>query len=160
MNDWTPDRTGIEARKEWFPRDWGNLLDWPPLEERTVFLDRSIAICGDTRTSLMMKIEAFDLADKGDSITYFRRQMSILNKVLSRPEISLDKILDEFTREQIEDIYPALSPILIRILVEELELMDYVRMEKDRVTVTKKGAGKLQKFKKSLRAEEREALMI
>ena len=153
-------RTEVEPPRSIASLQPAHAFDWPPLEERTVFLDRSIVTCGDTRTSLMMKIEAFDLADKGDSITYFRRQMSILNKVLSRPEVRLDRLLDEFTREQIEDIYPALSPILIRILVEELELMDYVRMEKDRVTVTKKGAGKLQKFKKSLRAEEREALMI
>ena len=135
-------------------------FDWPPLEERTVFLDRSIVTCGDTRTSLMMKIEAFDLADKGDSITYFRREMSILNKVLAKPEIGTEKILQEFTREQIEEIYPALSPILIRILVEELELMDYVKTEKGKVTVTKKGEAKLEEFKKSLTPEEHQVLKI
>jgi hypothetical protein len=42
MNDWTPDRTGIEARKEWFPRDWGNLLDWPPLEGCQVIADGAV----------------------------------------------------------------------------------------------------------------------
>ncbi len=135
-------------------------FDWPPLKERTVFLDRSIVTCGDTRTSLRMKIEAFDLADKGDSMTYFRREMSILNKVLAKPEIKLDKILNQFTREQIEDIYPALSPILVQILTEELELMDYVMIKNGKVTVTKKGEAKLKDFKKSLTPEERKALKI
>jgi hypothetical protein len=135
-------------------------FDWPPLEERTVFLDRSIVTCGDTRTSLMMKIEAFDLADKGDSITYFRREMSILNRVLAKPGIRLDKILDEFTREQIEEIYPALSPILVRILTEELELMNYVDIKNGKVAVTKKGEAKLREFRQDLTAEEREALGI
>jgi len=135
-------------------------FDWPPLQERTVFLDRSVVTCGDTRTSLMMKIEAFDLADKGDSVTYFRRQMSILNKVLAKSEIKLDKILNEFTREQIEEIYPALSPILVQILTEELDLMDYVTVDNGKVTITKKGEAKLGEFKESLTPEEHEALKM
>jgi hypothetical protein len=42
MGDWVPDRTGIEARKECFPRDWGNLLDWPPLDGGEVIADGSV----------------------------------------------------------------------------------------------------------------------
>ncbi|HSW57838.1 MAG TPA: hypothetical protein VLH15_05515, partial [Dehalococcoidales bacterium] len=34
-------------------------FEWPPITERTVNLDNSVVTCGDTRTSLMMKIEAF-----------------------------------------------------------------------------------------------------
>ena len=108
----------------------------------------------------MMKIEAFDLADKGDSKTYFRREMSILNKVMAKPEIKLNKILNEFTREQIEEIYPALSPILVRILTEELELMDYVNTKNGKVIATEKGKAKLREFKRSLTPKERKALKI
>jgi hypothetical protein len=133
-------------------------FDWPPVDDRIVMLDRSVVTCGDTRTSLMMKIEAFDLAEKGDSITYFRREMSILNKVIPKPGIPVDKILDEFTKDEIEDIYPALSRILVRVLTEELALMNYVSIEEGRVTVTQKGEVKLEAFKSSLTAEEREAL--
>jgi len=135
-------------------------FDWPPANERIVMLDNSIVTCGDTRTSLMMKIAAFDLADKGDSVTYFRRQMSILNRVLPKPGIRLDSILDEFTKEEIEGIYPALSPILVRILTEELALLNYVKVDEGKVTVTARGADKLDGFRKSLTAEEREALKI
>lgn len=133
-------------------------FDWPPVNERTVMLDRSVVTCGDTRTSLMMKIEAFDLAEKGDSITYFRREMSILKKVLPRPGIRIDAILSEFTKDEIEGIYPALSGILIQVLTEELALMNYVSIEEGKVTATKKGEAKLEAFRSSLCAEERHAL--
>jgi hypothetical protein len=135
-------------------------FEWPPAAERTVFLDNSIVVCGDTRTSLMMKIEAFDLADKGDSITYFRREMSILHKVRPKPGIKVGRILGEFTKQQIEGIYPALSPIMVQILSEELELMGYLKIEKGKAFVTAKGEAKLKAFKKGLSKEERQALRI
>jgi hypothetical protein len=152
--------TEVEPRGSIASLQPAHAFDWPPLKERTVFLDRSIVTCGDTRTSLMMKIEAFDLADKGDSVTYFRRQMSILNKVLAKPEINVDKILSEFSKEQIEEIYPALSPILVKILAEELMLMDYLKIENGLASVTKKGEDKLDSFRNGLSPEEREALKI
>jgi hypothetical protein len=135
-------------------------FDWPPVAERIVGLDKSIVTCGDTRTSLMMKIEAFDLAEKGDSITYFRREMSILNRVLRKPGIEPKNILNEFAKEEIEGIYPALSPILIQVLVEELALMHYVQMEGGKVTVTEKGQAKFETFRKNLTSEERDALKM
>ncbi len=152
--------TEVEPRNSIASLQPANAFNWPPVAERTVMLDRSIVTCGDTRTSLMMKIEAFDLADKGDSVTYFRREMSILDKVLAKPGIHQDKILNEFTKEQIEDIYPALSPILIQVLSEELVLMDYMRIENGAATVTSKGEAKLEAFKRSLTPEERQALKI
>jgi len=135
-------------------------FDWPPVKERIVALDNSVVVCGDTRTSLMMKVEPFDLADKGDSVTYFRREMSILNKILRKPGIELDSIVNEFTTDEIEGIYPALSPILIRVLVEELALLNYLETGAGKVTVTRKGAAKLESFRSILTAEEREALRI
>ena len=152
--------TEVEPRGSVAGLQPAHAFDWPPVKERVVNLDRSIVTCGDTRTSLQMKIEAFDLAEKGDSITYFRREMSILDKVLAKPKIRLNQILREFTREQIEDIYPALSPILIQVLAEELAAMDYLKIEKGRAAVTRKGQMKLTTFKKSLSVEEREALKL
>jgi hypothetical protein len=135
-----------------------NAFNWPPVNERIVALESPIVMCGDTRTLMSMKLEAFDLADKGDSVTYFRREMSILHKVLPKPGIRLTQILKEFTREQIVEIYPALSPIMIQILAEELELMGYLEIKKGKATVTGKGEAKLKSFIKSLSAEERRAL--
>ena len=109
---------------------------------------------------MMMKIEAFDLAEKGDSTPYFRREMSILHKVLPKPGIKMSQILKEFAPDQIKEIYPALSPIMIRVLSEELELMGYLDIKRGRATVTKKGEMKLKKFKKSLAPEEKRALQM
>ena len=133
-------------------------FNWPPVSERIVGLDSSIVTCGDTRTSMRMKVEAFDLADKGDAVTYFRREMSILHKVLPKPGIKVSQILKEFSREQILDIYPALSPILVQVLSEELELMGYLEIKKGKATVIQKGETKLKTFIKTLSAEEKRAL--
>ena len=81
-----------------------------------------------------------------------------MSRVLPRPGIAVDKILNEFTKEEIENIYPSLSPILVEALVEELELIGYLEIKDGKASVTKKGEKKLEGFKKSLSAEEREAL--
>jgi uncharacterized repeat protein (TIGR04076 family) len=132
---------------------------WPPYPERTI--NRAIFLqCGDLRTAATFKLEAFDLADDGDCLTYFRRMMVILSKVLSSPGVDVEKILNLFTRDEIENIYPALSSILVRILVEELELMGYLEVEEGKARVTGKGQKKLQDFIESLPAEDREALKL
>jgi uncharacterized repeat protein (TIGR04076 family) len=132
---------------------------WPPLKEQTVGKGAGV-VCGDTRTSMAMKIEAFDLSDKGDATPYFRRQMSILPKVLPKPGIALDKILNEFTKEEIEIPYPALHPLMVKILSEELEVMDYLEIKDGKASVTRKGEAKLENFKKNLSAEEKDALRM
>jgi len=153
-------RTEIEPMGSVAAMQPKHAFQWPPVSERIVGLDTSIVTCGDTRTSMRMMVEAFDLADKGDSITYFRRQMSILHKVLPKPGIRVNQILKEFTREQIEEIYPALSHILVQVLSEELELMGYLEIKKGKAAVTAKGKAKLKVFKKSLTPEERKALKM
>ncbi|HSW58984.1 MAG TPA: hypothetical protein VLH15_11310, partial [Dehalococcoidales bacterium] len=89
---------------------------------------------------------------------YFRREMSILNKVLPKPGIKVNQILKEFSSAEINEIYPALSPILIQVLCEELELVGYLDIEKGKASVTPKGEAKLKNFKKSLSKEEKSAL--
>ena len=132
---------------------------WPPKSERTINKGISF-ICPDSRTALVFSLEAFDLAEDGDCICYFRRMMVILSRVKSKPGIALDKILMEFTKKEIEEIHPPLSQIMIQILVEELMLMNYVEVKDDKVTVTPKGVKKLNGFKKTLTTEEKEALKV
>ena len=146
------------------PYDMANLTPpnafvWPPHGERTVAKDVTV-ICPDSRTSMLMKLEAFDLADKGHALPYFRRMMTILNKVMKNQGIKADKIIDEFSKEQRDGIYPALSPQLMAPLTEELDLMNYLNIEDGKASVTEKGAAKLESFKSSLSAEEREALKL
>ena len=136
-----------------------NAFKWPPHPERTVAKDIMV-ICPDIRTSALLKLEAFDLSDKGYDVPYFRREMAILKKVLPKPGIKVDKILNEFSKEENEGIYPALSQIMVQALVEELEVMDYLEIQNGKASVTKKGEAKLEDFKASLSAEEREALGV
>jgi hypothetical protein len=58
--------------------------------------------CGDLRTGATFKLEAFDLADDGSCLSFFRRTMVILKKVLSKPGIPVDKILSFYTNKEIE----------------------------------------------------------
>jgi hypothetical protein len=134
-----------------------NAFKWPPHPERTVSKDMMV-ICPDIRTSLLMKLEVFDLSDKGYDVPYFRREMSILKKVLPKPGIPVEKILNEFSKGEIEDIYPAISQVMVQALVEELEVIGYLEIQDGKATVTSKGEAKLGEYKKSLSAEEREAL--
>ena len=117
-------------------------------------------VCPDYHTLVRLKIEAFDLSDKGDGIPYYRRAMSILNKVLPKPGIAVNQILNEFSKDEIDTIYPTLGQNMISVLLGELELMGYVEIKDEKATVTNKGVKKLDDFKASLSAEEREALKL
>ncbi|MGD0918397.1 MAG: hypothetical protein ABSB22_18255 [Thermodesulfobacteriota bacterium] len=133
-----------------------NAYKWPPHGVRDIAKDTSKVVCLDNKTFMTMQIEAFDISDKGFDVPFFRRQMAIITKVLPKPGIELDKILGEFSKEQIEGIYPALSQIMIQILAEELDLMGYLKIQDGKVSATKKGEAKLKDFQKKLTAEERE----
>jgi uncharacterized repeat protein (TIGR04076 family) len=132
---------------------------WPPHRERTIAREQ-VVICPDPRTSAVLKLEAFDLSDNGFDVPFYRRQMTILSKILPKQGIKVDKILNEFSEEQINGIYPALSQIMVQVLVEELELMGYLQIKNDRAFVTKKGEAKLKNFQASLSEEEREVLRL
>lgn len=136
-----------------------NAFKWPAHGERDVSKSPSV-ICPDIRTAMLMKIEAFDLSENGYDTPYFRRQMMILGRVIPKPGIAVDSIIDEFTKDEIENIYPALSPVLVEALREELELMDYLKVDNNTATVTEKGREKFEEFRHSLNGEEREALRV
>ena len=132
---------------------------WPPSDEQIIKKDITI-ICPDYRTSVKVKIEAFDISDKGRNIPYFRRQMVILDRVLKKPGINTEKIIGEFTKKERDGIYPALSKVNVKLLTEELELTGYLKISKGVASVTAKGKKKLAEFKASLSKEEREALGV
>jgi uncharacterized repeat protein (TIGR04076 family) len=129
---------------------------WPPRER---FFHRDVrAICPDYRTSVVVKIEAFDLADTGRNIPFFRREMTILDKILKQPGIRPDAIISLFSPEQVEGIYPALSQPMVESLLEELELMGYLETRDGRVFALPGAEDKLAAFRASLSEEEKEAL--
>lgn len=130
---------------------------YPYPKERIVLKDVT-AMCPDPRTAALFKLEAFDLSDTGYDIPFFRRQMIILNKVLRKSGIRIDKLLDEFTPFEKEDVHPPLNQVLLEILIEELELLNYVEVKDQQVYITGKGKEKLESFKSSLTGEERTVL--
>jgi len=132
---------------------------WPPTDGEVV-KDVTV-LCPDTRTAALFKLEAFDLSEKGHDTPYFRRQMMILHKVLKKGgTVKLNKIIDEFSEFERDNIYPALSQRIVGRLVEELALMGYVVMDEANVTVPEKGKKKLQDFKDSLPNEDKVALGV
>ncbi len=136
-----------------------NAFKWPPHDKRDINRE-IIGRCDDLRTAATFKFEAFDLCDRGDAVPYFRKQMLILDKVLKKPGIGTEKILGEFSEDHIEEIYPGLNPVLLEVLVEELEVIEYLEIRSGKVSVTPGGEAKLNDFKAKLSGEEREALGI
>ena len=116
--------------------------------------------CGDSHTFVQFKVVAFDMADRGDALPYYRRAMTILSIVSRKPGITMDKIIDEYTNEDRDYIYPSLGQRIIAILVGELEVLGYVDVDNNKVTATDKGRGKLSSFAQGLTAEEKEALKL
>jgi uncharacterized repeat protein (TIGR04076 family) len=142
------------------PFDMANLISpevftWPPSERDDLQREPTV-LCPDVRTSMLMKLEAFDLSEKGYDTPYFRRQMAILKKLAARGGVESDKILDTFTKEEIEGIYPPLGKAMVRRLTEELELMAYVKTVDGTTSITPKGEAKLKTFREGLPAEDLE----
>ena len=130
---------------------------WPPRETRDISKAPSV-ICPDIRTAVAMRIEAFDLSDTGYDIPYFRRQMMVLYKVMKKPGIAADAIIDEFSERENKEIYPALSPVMMTALCEELELMEFLKIQDGKAAVTDKGRARFDAFKAALKPEEIDAL--
>ena len=107
MTDWTPDRSGIEGRKEWFPRDWGNLLDWPSLVGCQVIADSSARVLAagpglsaarempDRYPDLDALVSRFRYATANELFALASRDPSIVwmtcGSQLSAPSISHDR---------------------------------------------------------------------
>jgi uncharacterized repeat protein (TIGR04076 family) len=137
-----------------------NSFRWPPIKERTVSIDAFTVVCPDIRTAMVVKAEAFGLSDKGYDLPYFRREMVILDRVAKKQGLPAQEILGLFTKPEIEEIHPALSPMMIECLNEELALMNYLEIKDGNARVTDKGREKLDQFKATLAPEHRSALNI
>jgi len=137
-----------------------NSYKWPPITERTISMDAFTVVCPDIRTSMVISARAFDLSDKGYDLPYYRREMVILDRVSNKQGLPAKEILNQFTKAEIEEIHPALSPMMIECLNEELTIMEYMEIKDEKAYVTDKGQKKLREFKARLSQEEREALGI
>ncbi|MFH0915461.1 MAG: TIGR04076 family protein [bacterium] len=130
-------------------------FEWPPNEEGGL-VEEPVVICPDTRTSMVLRLEAFDLSEKGFDTPYFRRQMAVLSKLGAKGAVESEKILDTFTKAEIEEIYPPLGTVMVRVLTEELDMMGYVETVDGVTSITPKGEKKLETFKAGLPDEDRD----
>ena len=82
--------------------------------------------CADCRTSAYFSIEPIDLASGGYTLPYYKREMSILDKVKSQPGITVEEILSMFTEFERDEIYPPLYPVNVQLMLDELEEVGYI----------------------------------
>lgn len=129
---------------------------WPP-SDRPGLAGEPVVVCPDSRTSMVVRLEAFDLSEKGYDTPYFRRQMAILAKLRKHGAAPAEDVLSLFTRGEIEEIYPPLSPVMVAMLTEELCLMGYAAASDGRVALTGKGETKSAAFEAALPPEHRGA---
>lgn len=85
-------------------------------------------ICDDRRTAASFICEPIGLADGGDMITYYRREMSILEKIKKEPGMTTDEILNKYTRWEREEVYPPLYPLNVSLMLGELATVDYIEL--------------------------------
>jgi hypothetical protein len=71
-------------------------------------------------------VEPIDLASGGYTVPYYKREMNILEKVKSKPGMTVDEIIKMFTDFERDEIYPPLYPLNVQLMLDELEEVGYV----------------------------------
>lgn len=97
-----------------------------------------IFVCGDTRILAQFICEAVDLSDSDYAQPFYRRAITILQKIESNSGIPVDGILDSFTDFEKNKISPRLTPVLIEVLMDALTDMGYVEVRDGKAFATGK----------------------
>lgn len=135
-----------------------NAFQWPIPEENLVMTDVVIP-CPDSRTGALFKIEVYDLATAGMDLPYTRRAFTVMDRVAKTGgAYPIDKIQELYTEKELYDIYPPLSNVLIKMIVEEVELLGWATVEDGQITITEKGKERVARYKTEIPAEDAEAL--
>jgi len=95
-------------------------------------------LCADSRTLAHFTCEPVDLSDSEFCQPFYRRAISLLEKIEAEPDIKVTEILDRFTTFQKEDISPPLTPVLAEVLLGALEDMDYITITDGKLRSTGK----------------------
>jgi hypothetical protein len=72
---------------------------------------------------MVLRLEAFELSEKGFDAPYFRREMAILAKLEENGPVAADRLFGTFPKREVEEIYPALSRVMLEMLANELEVL-------------------------------------
>ena len=92
--------------------------------------------CGDQRTLAHFSCEPVDLSDSDYAQPFYRRAISILEKIEAEPGIETTEIINRFTNFQKNAIAPRLTPLLISVLLDALEDMRYIVTADGKATAT------------------------
>lgn len=136
-----------------------NSFLWPPKEDRIVVKEATF-ICPDVRTGVLFKLEAIDLCEFGESAPYFRREMTLMDRIYKAPGSTVESLLNSYTDMQRDEIYPPLSPQIVTYMIEEMELMGYVERKDGKLYATPKARTRLDQFIAEITPEEVEALEL
>jgi uncharacterized repeat protein (TIGR04076 family) len=84
--------------------------------------------CADCRTSAYFSVEPIDIASGGYTLPYYRRELSVLEKVIKNPGATVAEILEKFTDFERDEIYPPLYEVNVQLMLDELEEVGYVEL--------------------------------
>ncbi len=93
-------------------------------------------VCGDTRTLAHFSCDPVDLSDSEYCLPFYRRSIAILEKIEAEPGIKTDDILKKFTEFEREEVSPPLTPVLLQVLLEALEDMEYINIQDGKARAT------------------------
>ena len=95
--------------------------------------------CADCRTSAYFSVEPVDVASGGYALPFYKREMSILDRVKSKPGITVDEILKSFTDFERDEIHPPLYDVIVQLMLEELAEVGYVELREGKAYPAEKG---------------------
>jgi len=73
-------------------------------------------------------VETIDLASGGYTLPFYKREISILEKIIKNPGMTVEKILASYPDFEREEIHPPLNPVLVQLMLEELAEVGYVEI--------------------------------
>lgn len=92
--------------------------------------------CLDTRTLAQFSCEAVDLSDADYCQPFYRRAVSILDRIAAEPGIEAVHILQKFSVFERDEISPRLTPALMEVMLKGLEDVGYIEIREDGRTMT------------------------
>jgi uncharacterized repeat protein (TIGR04076 family) len=84
--------------------------------------------CNDSRTSALFIAEPYDLASGGFDTPYYKREMSILEKIKEEPGMDAQSILTRFTEWERAEIFPPLTLVMLELMLDELAQTGYIEI--------------------------------
>jgi uncharacterized repeat protein (TIGR04076 family) len=99
-----------------------------PAERPQELLKGWAVICPDARTLANFLCEPVDLADGGDCLPYYNREMNALKKIKSEPGMTANEILNKFTAFERDEIYPPLTLFNLELMLDELAEVGYIEL--------------------------------